>query len=59
MRTNNMKAILKARATSSLYSSLRAVVAFGQQTCNLTVGPATAPADGSAVPMWATVAARP
>src|SRR6266481_5176263 len=53
MRTNNMKAILKAALRVVCILPFAAVVAFGQQTVNLTAGPATATLpDGSAVPMW-------
>src|SRR6266478_1965331 len=51
MRTNNMKAILKAALRVVCILPFAAVVAFGQ--VNLTAGPATATLpDGSAVPMW-------
>src|SRR5882672_2646375 len=53
MRTNNMKAILKAALRVVCILPFAAVVAFGQQTVNLTAGLATATLpDGSAVPMW-------
>src|SRR5467141_4063607 len=53
MRTNNMKAILKAALRVVCIIPFAAVVAVGQQTVNLTAGPATATLpDGSAVPMW-------
>src|SRR6267378_5197507 len=53
MRTNNMKAILKAALRVVCILPFAAVVAFGQQTVNLSAGPATATLpDGSAVPMW-------
>jgi hypothetical protein len=53
MRTNNMKAILKAALRIVCILPFAAVVAFGQQQVNLTAGPATATLpDGSAVPMW-------
>src|SRR6195256_4992511 len=53
MRTNNLKAILKAALRVVCILPFAAVVAFGQQTVNLTAGPATATLpDGSAVPMW-------
>src|SRR5438552_9543930 len=52
MRTNNMKAILKAALRVVCILPFAAVAAFGQ-TVNLTAGPATATLpDGSAVPMW-------
>src|SRR4029077_4278126 len=52
MRTNNMKAILKAALRVICILPFAAVAAFGQ-TVNLTAGPATATLpDGSAVPMW-------
>src|SRR5438552_4138197 len=52
MRTNNMKAILKAALRVVCILPFAAVAAFGQ-TVNLTAEPATATLpDGSAVPMW-------
>src|SRR6267378_4147597 len=52
MRTNNMKAILKAALRVVCILPFAAVAAFGQ-TVNLTAGPAIATLpDGSAVPMW-------
>jgi len=60
MRTNNMKAILKAALRVVCILPFAAVVAFGQQTVNLTAGPATATLpDGSQCQCGATVAARP
>src|SRR6266480_4713468 len=53
MRTNNMKAILKAALRVVCILPFAAVVAFGQQTVNLTAGPTTVTLpDGSTVPMW-------
>src|SRR5882762_6661394 len=53
MRTNNMKAILKAALRVVCILPFAAAVAFGQQTVNLTAGPVTANLpDGPAVPMW-------
>src|SRR5437016_918393 len=53
MRTNNLKAILKAAVRVLAILPFAACVALGQQTINLTAGPATAYLpDGSAVPMW-------
>src|SRR6267378_347442 len=53
MRTNNLKAILKAALRVVCILPFAAVVAFGQQQVNLTAGPASATLpDGSAVPMW-------
>src|SRR5882762_2704030 len=52
MRTNNMKAILKAALRVVCILPFAAVAAFGQ-TVNLTAGPAIATLpDGSAVPIW-------
>src|SRR6266478_8859089 len=52
MRTNNMKAILKAALRVVCILPFAAVAAFGQ-TVNLTAGPAIATLpDGTAVPMW-------
>src|SRR5207302_10413023 len=53
MRTNNLKAILKAAVRVLAILPFAACVALGQQTINLTARPATAYLpDGSAVPMW-------
>src|SRR5256885_7836804 len=53
MRTNNMKAILKAALRVVCILPFAAVVAFGQQTVNLTAGPTTITLpDGTVVPMW-------
>src|SRR6266705_2871401 len=53
MRTNNMKAILKAALRVVCILPFAAVVAFGQQTVNPTAGPTTVTLpDGSTVPMW-------
>src|SRR5206468_9319282 len=53
MRTNNLKAILKAAVRVLAILPFAACVALGQQTINLTAGPAKAYLpDGSAVPMW-------
>src|SRR6266699_6762825 len=53
MRTNNMKAILKAALRVVSILPFAAVVALGQQTVNLTAGPTTVTLpDGSVVPMW-------
>src|SRR5437016_11920238 len=53
MRTNNMKAILKAALRVVCILPFAAAVAFGQQQVNLTAGPANATLpDGSVVPMW-------
>src|SRR5712691_3583493 len=53
MRTYNIKAILKAALRALSIIPFAAVVAFGQQTVNLTAEPTsiTLP-DGSTVPMW-------
>jgi len=48
-----MKAILKAALRVVCILPFAAVVAFGQQTVNLTAGPTTVTLpDGSTVPMW-------
>jgi hypothetical protein len=47
MRTNNLKAILKAALRVVCILPFAAVVALGQQTVNLTAGPATA-----TLPRW-------
>jgi hypothetical protein len=53
MRTNNMKAILKAALRVVCLLPFAAAAAFGQQQVNLTAGPANATLpDGSVVPMW-------
>src|SRR6267143_2372701 len=53
MRTNNMKAILKAALRVVCLLPFAAAAAFGQQQVNLTAGPTTVTLpDGSAVPMW-------
>src|SRR2546430_6618901 len=53
MRTNNMKAILKAALRVVCILPFAAVVAFGPQTVYLTAGPTTVTLpDGSTVPMW-------
>src|SRR5882762_2866194 len=53
MRTNNMKAILKAALRVACILPFAAVVAFGQQTVNLTAAPTTTTMpDGTVVPMW-------
>src|SRR5437016_6578257 len=53
MRTNNMKAILKAALRVVCILPFAAAVAFGQQTVNLTAAPtSTTLPDGTAVPMW-------
>src|SRR6266704_5343179 len=53
MRTNNLKAMLKAAVRVLAILPFAACVALGQQTINLTAGPAKAYLpDGSAVPMW-------
>src|SRR5436305_15137494 len=53
MRTNNLKAILKAAVRVLAILPFAACVALGPQTINLTAGPAKAYLpDGSAVPMW-------
>src|SRR5215469_18335827 len=53
MRTNNLKAILKAAVRVFSILPFAAFVALGQQTINLTAGPATATLpDATTVPMW-------
>src|SRR3979490_2389766 len=53
MRTNNIKAILKAALRVISILPFAAVVAFGQQTVNLTAAPTTTTMpDGTVVPMW-------
>src|SRR2546429_557539 len=53
MRSNNYKSVLKHAGLAATVLLLASGVAFGQQTLNLSVGPATAPLpDGTAVPMW-------
>jgi hypothetical protein len=53
MRMNNIKAILKAALRVALILPFAAVVAFGQQTINLTALPtSTVTPDGTVVPMW-------
>ena len=53
MPTNNFKAILKAALRVAAILPFAAVVAFGQQTVNLTAGPTTTTMpDGTVVPMW-------
>src|ERR1700730_3032947 len=53
MRMNNSKAILKAALRVALILPFAAVVAFGQQTVNLTAAPTTTTMpDGTTVPMW-------
>jgi hypothetical protein len=53
MRTNNMKAILKAALRVVCILPFAAAAALGQQQVNLTAGPANATLpDGSVVPMW-------
>src|SRR3977135_1052149 len=53
MRTNNIKAILKAALRVISILPFAAVVAFGQQTVNLTAAPtSTTLPDGTTVPMW-------
>src|SRR6266576_3672024 len=53
MRTNNIKAILKAALRVISILPFAAVVAFGQQTVNLTAAPtSTTLPDGTVVPMW-------
>src|SRR6267378_8569738 len=53
MRTNNIKAILKAALRVISILPFAAVVAFGQQTVNLTAQPtSTTLPDGAVVPMW-------
>src|SRR3984893_8680045 len=53
MRSNNSKPALKHAGLAASVLLLASAAAFGQQTVNLTAGPATATLpDGSAVPMW-------
>src|SRR5229473_612031 len=53
MRMNNFKAILKAALRVVCILPFAAVVAFGQQTVNLTAAPTTTTMpDGTVVPMW-------
>src|SRR5438270_458048 len=53
MRSNNYKSVLKHAGLAATALLLASGVAFGQQTVNLSVGPATATLpDGTAVPMW-------
>src|SRR5437016_8776857 len=53
MRSNNYKSVLKHAGLAATALLLASGVAFGQQTVNLSVGPATATQpDGTAVPMW-------
>jgi hypothetical protein len=53
MRFPMLKAILKAAIRAASILPLAAVVAFGQQTVNLSAGPtSTTLPDGSTVPMW-------
>src|SRR5207244_7255986 len=53
MRSNNYKSVLKHAGLAATVLLLANGVAFGQQTVNLSVGPATATLpDGTAVPMW-------
>src|SRR5205823_2868683 len=53
MRSNNYKSVLKHAGLAATVLLLASGVAFGQQTVNLSVGPATATLpDGTAVPMW-------
>src|SRR6267143_5669696 len=53
MRTNNIKAVLKAALRVLILLPFAAVVAFGQQAVNLTAAPTTTTMpDGSTVPMW-------
>src|SRR2546429_3029684 len=53
MRSNNYKSVLKHAGLAATVLLLASGVAFGQQTLNLSVGPATATLpDGTAVPMW-------
>src|SRR5438270_228538 len=53
MRSNNYKSVLKHAGLAATALLLASGVAFGQQTVNLSVGPATAiQPDGTAVPMW-------
>src|SRR6202171_2090673 len=53
MQTYNFKAILKAALRVACILPFAAAAALGQQTVNLTAGPATTILpDGSSVPMW-------
>src|SRR6202158_4244693 len=53
MQTYNFKAILKAALRVACILPFAAAAALGQQTVNLTAGPATTILpDGSTVPMW-------
>src|SRR6267378_395295 len=53
MRTNNMKAILKAATVSVAALLLTASASFAQQQVNLTAAPTTTTLpDGTIVPMW-------
>jgi hypothetical protein len=53
MLTNKFKAILKTALRVAMILPFAAVVAFGQQTINLTAAPTTATMpDGTTVPMW-------
>src|SRR6202171_507877 len=53
MRTYNFTAVIKAALRVACMLPFAAVPALGQQTVNLTAGPATAILpDGSTVPMW-------
>src|ERR1700674_2398047 len=53
MRMNKIKAILKAALRVACILPFAAVVAFGQQTVNLTAAPTTTTMpDGTVVPMW-------
>src|SRR5438105_2306890 len=53
MRSNNYKSVLKHAGLAATALLLASGMAFGQQTVNLSVGPATATLpDGTAVPMW-------
>src|SRR4029077_3232676 len=53
MRMNNLKAVLKAALRVACILPFAAVVAFGQQTINLTAAPTTTTMpDGTSVPMW-------
>ncbi len=53
MRTNYCRITLRTAVLGITIFLLAAGLSFGQQTINLTAGPATATLpDGSAVPMW-------
>src|ERR1700674_464066 len=53
MRMNKFKAILKAALRVAMILPFAAVVAFGQQTINLTAAPTTTTMpDSTTVPMW-------